>query len=96
MIKAVREPISMPPIIICRPATHTTTSVVTLMASAETGCIRIIIFRADMLLSIRAVLIFRNFSFSYSSRTKDLITFSLVIVSPIPVFSVSICSCITV
>ena len=66
------------------------------MASAETGCIRIIIFNAAMLLSIRAVLIFRNFSFSYSSRTKDLITFSLVIVSPIPVFSVSIRSCMTV
>ena len=89
-------PTSMPPTMTCFPASQTTASVVMLMASADTGIINCIIFNAEMLFSISSLLTAPNFWISWSSRTKDLMTRSFVMVSRTSMFSRSSCFCILV
>ena len=96
MVNAVKSPTGISPAIMILPPYHTTASVVMFMARVITGMVTITIFMASRLLFFKSWFISLNFSSSNSSRTKDLITRTLVSASWMPEFSWSSFFCMAV
>ena len=86
----------MSPAMMIFPPYHTTARVVMFMASIITGMVAMTIFMAFRLDSFKSWFISLNLSSSKSSRTKDLITRTLVSASWIPELRRSSFSCILV